>query len=334
MKGRNEFLVGLVLLIAIAAVVGGALWLSEANIGRRESVHVARFRTVGGLTPGAPVTYRGVRVGRVEAIRLADQFVEADLRIYQGVELPARPAVIAASQSLFGEWAATIVSREQPQDDPNVRLMLEETARPGGDRWPGASLPDVGQLTAQAGRIATDIAAVAQRVQETFDSSAVAELRQSIKDFGQIATQLVRFTESQTSRLNQVTGNIEHTSEAVLGASRHLDATLARVDSATSSGQLQAILDNAAAGSGDLRTAAADLRSILASVRGEEASLVRALIAVDSVLSGIQAGQGTLGLVAKNPQLYNETIATMQDLRLLIADIQMNPRKYFKFSVF
>jgi len=50
MKRGNEFLVGLVLLLAIAAVVGGALWLSEANIGKRETMHVARFRTVGGLT--------------------------------------------------------------------------------------------------------------------------------------------------------------------------------------------------------------------------------------------------------------------------------------------
>jgi phospholipid/cholesterol/gamma-HCH transport system substrate-binding protein len=333
-KRRNEFLVGLVLLLGLAAVVGGALWLSEANIGRRESVHVARFRTVGGLTPGAPVTYRGVRVGRVEAIRLADEFVEADLRVFQGVELPTRPAVIAASQSLFGEWSATIVSSDQPQDDPNVRQMLAETARPGGDRWPGATLPDVGQLTAQAGRIATDIATVANRVQETFDSSAVNELRQSIKDFRDIADKLVRFTESQTSRLNQVTGNVERTSSSVLGASEDLRKTLSRVDSATSDGQLQEILNNAREGSGDLRQASADLRSLLEAARGQQASLVNILLAADSVLTRMQNGQGTIGLLAKDPALYNETIETMQEMRRLIADIQMNPRKYFKFSVF
>lgn len=334
MKGRNEFLVGLVLLVTLLVVVGGALWLSESDIGQRESLHVARFRTVGGLTPGAPVTYRGVRVGRVEAIRLADQFVEADLKVYQGVELPAKPAVIAASQSLFGEWGATIISRDQPQDDPNVRIMLAETARPGGDRWPGATLPDVGQLTAQAGRIATDIAAVAARVQETFDSSAVAELRRSIRDFGEIADKLVRFTESQTGRLNQVTSNVERTSDAVLSASGHLENTLARVDSATADHQLQEILDNARSGSGDLRAASQDLRALLATARGQEASLVRTLLAADSILSGIQSGQGTIGLLAKDPALYNETIETMQEMRRLIADIQMNPRKYFKFSVF
>jgi phospholipid/cholesterol/gamma-HCH transport system substrate-binding protein len=334
MKRRNEFLVGLVLLLSLAAVVGGALWLSETDIGHREALHAARFRTVGGLTPGAPVTYRGVRVGRVEAIRLADQFVEADLRVVQGVELPAHPAVIAASQSLFGERSATIVSRDQPQDDPNVRVMLAETARPGGDRWPGATLPDVGQLTAQAGRIATDIATVAARVQETFDSSAVASLRQSIKDFGDIASKLEHFTETETGRLSEVTANVERTSDVVLDASKNLQKTLSRVDSATADGQLQDILDNTRAGSGDLRQASADLRELLATVKGQQASLVRALLAADSVLSRIQNGQGTLGLLSKDPAAYNETIETMQELRRLIADIQMNPRKYFKFSVF
>jgi hypothetical protein len=32
--------------------------------------------------------------------------------------------------------------------------------------------------------------------------------------------------------------------------------------------------------------------------------------------------------------MYNETIETLQEMRRLLADIQMNPRKYFKFSVF
>jgi phospholipid/cholesterol/gamma-HCH transport system substrate-binding protein len=334
MKRRNEFLVGLVLLLGLAVVVVGALWLSEANVGRRESDHVARFRTVGGLTPGAPVTYRGVRVGRVQAIRLADEFVEADLRVFQGVELPARPAVIAASQSLFGEWSATIVSGDQPQDDPNVRQMLAETSRPGGDRWPGATLPDVGQLTAQAGRIATDIASVANRVQEAFDSTAVTELRRSIKDFGDIADRLVKFTDYQTGRFNQVTGKIDRTSDLALQATQDFRTAMARVDSATGQGQLQQIMENGRAGSADLRQASADLKGILATVKGQDTSIVRILLAADSALSRLQAGQGTLGLLSKDPALYNETIETMQELRRLIADIQMNPRKYFKFSVF
>jgi len=39
-------------------------------------------------------------------------------------------------------------------------------------------------------------------------------------------------------------------------------------------------------------------------------------------------------MLTKDSTLYLETTATMIELRKLIADIQVNPRKYFKFSVF
>ena len=127
MKRENEFAVGVVVIAALAVVVTGALWLSGAHLGRAEAVYTARFRTVGGLGVGDPVVLRGVRVGRVEAIRLAPgNWVEADLKIYSGVTPPAVPAVVAASASLFGEWAATLISREPPPNDPNVRQALVE----------------------------------------------------------------------------------------------------------------------------------------------------------------------------------------------------------------
>src|SRR2546425_10065513 len=95
MKRENEFAVGVVVIAALAVVVTGALWLSGAHLGRAEAVYTARFRTVGGLGVGDPVVLRGVRVGRVEAIRLASgNWVEADLKIYAGAQPPPRPAVI------------------------------------------------------------------------------------------------------------------------------------------------------------------------------------------------------------------------------------------------
>ena len=335
MKRRNEFLVGLVVLLGLAVIVGGALWLSESDVGRRESIHTARFRTVGGLGPGAPVTLRGVRVGRVEAIRLADgDWVEADLRIFQGVDLPPKPAVIAASASLFGEWVATIIPFDQAPSDPNLQQMLLESARDAGGAWPGVTLPDIGQLTAQASRIAGDVAAVTARIQNTFDTVTVRQLRESIKDFRQIASILVQFTQSETNRLSQVTGNVATSSDAITAASSDLRRTLARVDSATSDGQLQAILNDSRGTTAELRRASTDLAGLMASARAHEASLVNVLLAADSIMRRMQQGQGTLGLLSQDSTLYRETTATMTELRALIADIRVNPRKYFKFSVF
>jgi phospholipid/cholesterol/gamma-HCH transport system substrate-binding protein len=335
MKRENEFAVGLVVIAAFSAVVGGALWLSGAHLGRTEAVYTARFRTVGGLGVGNPVVLRGVRVGRVEAIRLASgNWVEADLKIYSGVSVPPRPAVIAASASLFGEWAASLYSMEEVPADPNVQRDLAAARAAGGTRWPGATLPDIGQLTAQASRIATDIATVANRVQTAFDSTAVLELRRSIRDFGQVADRLVQVTNEQADVIGRVGTNLRTGSDVFARAATNLQNTLGRVDSATNQGQLAAILNNTAAASHDLRQASEDMKDLLDAAHRNQESLVRVLVAADSVMSRIANRSGTLGLLVADSALYRETTLTMIQLRQLLSDIQANPRKYFTFSVF
>jgi ABC-type transporter Mla subunit MlaD len=204
-KRRDELVVGVTVLAALVLVVGGSLWLSRADFTRGTTTFAARFRTVGGLGVGDPVVLRGVRVGRVSQIRLGERnWVEAQFQIYGDVTLPAHPAIIAASASLFGEWQAGIIDFDQAPDDPNVRGALDEARAEGGDLWPGATLPDIGQLTAQAGRIATDIASVSSRIQQAFDSSAVSQLQDAIRRFGQVANQIAQFTEQQTTVLRGV----------------------------------------------------------------------------------------------------------------------------------
>jgi phospholipid/cholesterol/gamma-HCH transport system substrate-binding protein len=333
-KRTNEFLVGLVVLVALAVIVAGALWLSETRLGATEDLAAARFRTVGGLKVGAPVTLRGVRVGRVESIRLADDgWVETDMKLYEGVEIPKRPAAVAASASLFGEWALTVTSMDDPQDDPNIRVMLAEADKPG-PVWPGATLPDIGQLTAQASRIATDIASLTDRVGQAFDSATVLEMRQSIQDFSRVVGQLNAFTRRTTTRLDMVTGDVQNASSALASASRDARTLMGRIDSATADGQIQSILNNARSASGNLDSTTQDVQALIAQIRAHEANLVTVLEGADSVMGRLATGRGTLGMLSQDSTLYKETTATVVELRKLIADIQANPRKYFKFSVF
>ncbi len=335
MKRENEFAVGIVVIAALAVVIGGALWLSGTHLGKTEAVYTGRFRTVGGLGVGNPVVLRGVRVGRVEAIRLAaGNWVEADMRIYSGVTLPTKPAVIAASASLFGEWAATLISSDPLPSDPNVRQALTEAQAAGGGKWPGATLPDIGQLTAQASRIATDIATVSARIQTAFDSEAVSDLRRSIRDFGQIADRLARVTNEQADAIGNVGANLSKGSDVLARAATDLQTTLGRVDSATNQGQLATILNNTAATSADLRSASQDFRELMGAANKNQASLVHVLVSADTVLARIANRSGTVGLMVGDSALYRETTLTMIQLRQLLSDIQANPRKYFQFSVF
>jgi phospholipid/cholesterol/gamma-HCH transport system substrate-binding protein len=281
------------------------------------------------------VTLRGVRVGRVEAIRLVqDEWVETELRIDRDVELPAKPAVISASASLFGEWSANIIPYDQPPADPNLRDALAESDRAGGAAWPGATLPDIGQLTAQASRIAGDVGVVTQRISQAFDSTALKNLQKSVQELAAISGRLTTFADAQTTRIDRVSRNVATTSDAFAGVARTFQGAVARLDTATRDNQLKDMLDNGRASSADVRQAAADLRSVMAAARANQASLIRVIQQADTLVTRIQSGNGTLGMLATDSTLYRETTATVIQFRELLTDIQAHPKKYLKISVF
>ncbi len=312
MKEKPGVAVGLVVLISVVVVTAGALWLSDRSFGPRRALYTARFSSVGDMRVGIPVSLRGVKVGHVESIRLAPGgWVLADVRMDETVTLPERPALIAAPTSLFGEWGATIRSLEhEPPDDPRIFVLLQSAEDPEGVMWPGAALPDIGQLTAQAGRIATDIGLLAERLGAAIDSSTAENIQTIVDDFVQIAGQLREL------------------------ASRDLQALMARIDSATANSELETLMTAATGASGDLRHASANLRSLAAAAQANEQSFVNILVAADSVMTRLEGGRGSLGMAVTDSVLYVETLGAVRDARQLIADIQENPRRYFSFSIF
>ena len=290
----------------------------------------------GGWGGANPVVLRGVQVGRVEQIRLGDgDWVEAVLQIYPEVILTSSPAVIAASASLFGEWQASIVSFPDPSiTDPNVRRDLELAAAAGDDAWPGSTLPDIGQLTAQAGRIASDIGAFSQRIESAFNDEAVVHLQSSIEDFGEIANQINEFAAQQTEIFGEVSNNVRVTSGVISETSVMLQRIIARVDSSTDGGRLDSIVSNTAEFTKDLQLAMNDFREFVGMVNANSASFERLVSGADSVVTRLYQGDGTLARLVADSALYVETTRTIIELRLLLADIRENPRRFFKFTVF
>ncbi len=333
MKGRNDFAVGLTVLIAAIVVVAAALWLGQWSPGGARDLATARFRTTGGVGVGAPVVLRGVKVGQVQSVRLADnEWVEVDLRISADVELPREPVAIASSSSLFGEWQVAILAAAQAPDDPQIRQSLEDAS--GTDHWPGATLPDIGQLTAEASRIASDVATVTDRIEGLVDSSTILDLRQSVAALRASSERLADFTEQQTASLGRMVGNATSSSEGILRATGHLEATLSRIDSSTSGGEVNQLVGDALAAAAELRAAGNEARQVLGVVGQERERLVAIIANTDSALTRLARGEGTLGLMSRDSTLYREATATVVQLRTLLADIQANPRRYFRFSVF
>lgn len=322
-------------MIALIAILAGALWLSGTTMSRTPDFRTARFRTVGGLSAGNPVVLRGVRVGKVVSITLeGDEWVEAQFQINDEYDFPEDAAVIAASASLFGEWQAEIISRLQPPNDPNVIADLAAAFAAGDDVWPGATLPDIGQLTAQAGRIATDIATVSSRVQTAFDSNAVVHMQGAIENFSTVTDQINSFALEQTEAMDGLGVSVMSGVGIMTDAAEMLQGTIGRLDSATSQGEIDSIIQNAQALSAEIRDVAITISELIAVIHNNQASIQRVLQGADSVMSDLVAGTGTVGMLISDSALYIETVRTVQEMRSLVEDIKANPRKYFKFSVF
>ncbi len=116
--------------------------------------------------------------------------------------------------------------------------------------------------------------------------------------------------------------------------SQHLQATLSRVDSSTASGELNAMVHDARDATAQLKASSGDLRQLTVAARDQRERLVHIITSTDSVLTRLQSGQGTLGLLSTDSTIYREATKTVVQLRTLLADIQVNPRRYFRFSVF
>ena len=154
------------------------------------------------------------------------------------------------------------------------------------------------------------------------------------RNLAEISGRLVLFASAQTNRIDRVSQNVATTSDAFAGVAKTFQGAVARLDTATSDNQLKDILNNGRQSSADLRQAAADMRSVMAAARANEASLVRVLQQADSLMTKIQRGNGTLGMLATDSTLYRETTATVIQFRELLTDIQAHPKKYLKISVF
>jgi len=161
------------------------LWLSGAHLGRTEAVYIGPVPHGGRLAWATPWCCGACGFGGWRRSLASGNWVEADLKIYAGRAAPAPPAVIAASASLFGEWAASLVPVDQAPNDPNIRQASAEAQarRRGGSKMAGRPRsPTIGQLTAQRAASRPTLRPFFEpHPNRPFDSTAVTELRRSIR---------------------------------------------------------------------------------------------------------------------------------------------------------
>lgn len=358
MRLKNEALVGLVVILGIITALMGAVWLSGRSFGEQYKTVQASFTAVGQLTEGNPVTYRGVNVGRVSAIELSPggTGVYVTMSIRPDVELRGDVGVLLGSASLFGDWQAQIVSQAEFPD-------LAFTTAPRRNILPGATLPDISELTAVAARIAADIETLSARIQIAFTPETALEIRNTIENVGEVSDQLSGFIDAQTQTYGQVGRNVLASTENIRLATASAQATMNEVRGSLQGGDVQAIIANARQATQNLNALTEELRGAASGVPGLVAradstmgAFGRTAETLNTTIAGVQPGlaelgptvtqarlamtnfntlltqlssqEGTVGRLMSDPALYEEFQRLVTTMQRLMADIQANPAKY------
>jgi phospholipid/cholesterol/gamma-HCH transport system substrate-binding protein len=101
---RTEIVVGFFVLVGLACLGYLAIKLGKLEVlGSSGYTVFADFPSVAGLKNGDPVEIAGVRIGRVEAIQLADDRARLQLRVEDGVKLQDDVIASVRSRGLIGD---------------------------------------------------------------------------------------------------------------------------------------------------------------------------------------------------------------------------------------
>jgi phospholipid/cholesterol/gamma-HCH transport system substrate-binding protein len=299
-----ELQIGFWVLVAL----GLLLWATFQSgtikfFSREEKIHLV-FESVGGLEEGATVRLNGVPVGHVRDISLEKG--GNDVVVELGVKRGTRERL---HQGSTGRITSTGFLAE-------LYVELE-----GGD----PARPLIQNDREIAVSEAPDPSMAMKKVQSITDSLTVllGNLNTAGRALGSGRGTLGRL--AQDERLYQELVELSRNAN-VLAAK--IDVNQSRVSNQlyTLAGSLDSLVQRMQHGQGTI----AQLMNDATLHQKLTSSTARA----DSILGVIASGRGTFGRLYADSTLYDDTKALMGSMKRLMAEIEKNPKKYFKFSIF
>jgi phospholipid/cholesterol/gamma-HCH transport system substrate-binding protein len=326
---RTEIAVGVVILVGIALLFFGTVWLKGARLGERETTVRARFLEIGQLLEGNEVKLRGVSIGRVEDIELeaGGGGVIVSMRVDEEVPLPADPVVLLSPESMFGDWQAEIYPRSRfPQ--------YEYAEAPDPQVLPGYSLPDISRLTAVADEIAANLAELTERVGLAFTDETAVSIRRTIENVEEVSGQLTGLVSSQQEAVADVAANLEATSATINETVLAIRQVVGQVEGAVANGEVGTIVRNVTSATAQLDSLGATLLAVSRDLGHTAAAADTSFTRLNQIMAGVERGEGTIGRLMQDTALYTELVETNALMQALLADFQENPRKYINLEIF
>ena len=296
MKLRRELKIGIFAVIVILVSWWGIKWLGGQNLLKRTQTYYVYFDDVTGLMESARVNLRGVEVGNVQTIELLGDNVMVELSVESDYAdfIPANSIAEIGSTGLMGGQEIFII-----QGDSEARIA------------DGATME---------GRVNAGITGL-------------------LADKG---SSLIDGLNTHVEGVNENIGANRANIEAMVA---HLESMTASIDSllASSKGDIEGAMNDLSTFTSALAANTGKIESMISSLDTFTSDVAEAdfvtkldatLASINDIVASLESGQGSVGMLLKDAELYNSLNDAGENLALLLEDLKANPMRYVHFSLF
>ncbi len=261
----------------------------------------AVYPNVGGLQPGTPVSINGYDVGKVNDIRFIDK---------------------------KGNLLVTFTVGNDFAFSKNSRAELYDTGIIGGKGLQIVPVFDGGSMAQSGDTLSTKTRPGLTELAQEKLTPLFKKFESAVSDADSVLINVNEVLDSKTK--NDLRGAISGLSELIhslQGSANSLNKILR-----TNEGKLDSSLTNFQKLTHSFSKLADSLNN--AGIPRTLGNLESTIANLDKVMAKIERGDGTLGKLMNNKELYDNLNNASRELDLLLQDFRLNPKRYVNVSVF
>lgn len=286
--------------IAIVAIVGivilyfGMQFLKGLTIFSTDNTYYVRFHNISGLSASSPIYANGYRVGVVEDI-IFDYERQENVIAVVGIDKALR-LPRGSKAEIASDLLGNIKLELVLGPDPANQISPRDTIE--GQLQTGA-MAKAGEIIPQVQTLLPKLDSILTSVNMLLADPALSHSIQNVDQITGSLTQASAQLSQLTLSLNRQMPSMLENADGALANANTLTQNLNALDVATTMNRVNATLEN-----------------------------------VEQMTAQLNSREGTLGLLMRDPTLYNNMTATMLHADSLMVDLKAHPKRYVHFSVF
>lgn len=314
MKISNETKVGALTAIAITLLILGFNFLKGHSVFKTGNFLYAKYPNAKGIMVSNPVYINGYQIGSVFDIENADRDLKS---IIIAIKLKSSYNIPNNSVASIKEGFLGAPSIDIQLGNSNTYLQSGDTLLTSSNPGLLGQIGDkINPISAQLTTTLHSLDSVLNNINTIFDPHTKHNLQEVIANINKTTASLAissvaiqKMLDKQSGAIVQTMNNVNSFTKNLSDNNEKITQSLSHVEAAT-----QQLAD-------------ADMKGTINELKTTIANL-------NNALNKINSGNGSLGLLLNDKQLYNNLNNTVRSANILMDDLRAHPKRYVNISVF